>query len=157
MYEGQHVQKAAIRAQNRCVLTKFFKQFILWSKRTGLQEKTLKASQHSYNDIDDADISKHLKDCSSRATYTSLASVDQLLKCLDEKLDKETCSKKHAAGDYSLLADKTTEIADRVVLSIFIRYLNSDTHKVKEEYLGLVEIIGSKCADSVKKFVNYYT
>ena len=45
-----------------------------------------------------------------------------------------------------MLADKTTEIADRVVLSIFIRYLNSDTHKVKEEYLGLVEIIGSKGA-----------
>ena len=66
-------------------------------------------------------------------------------------------TKKHAAGDYSLLADKTTEIADKAVLSIFIRYLNSDTHKVKEEYLGLAEITGSKCADSVKKFVNYYT
>ena len=40
-------------------------------------------------------------------------------------------------------------MADIAVLSIFIRFVNSDTHKVKEEYLSLVEIIGSKGADAL--------
>ena len=41
------------------------------------------------NDIGDTDINAHLKDCSSRATFTSVALVDQFLKCSDEILDKE--------------------------------------------------------------------
>ena len=98
------------------------------------------------NDICDAVISVHLTDCSSCATNTSAASVDQFLKCLDEKLDKETCSRIISAEDYSLLEGERTDMADKAVLSIFIRCINSDTHKVKEEYLGLVEIIGSKGA-----------
>ena len=61
-------------------------------------------------------------------------------------MDKETCSRIIAVADYSLLADETTDVADRAVLSIFIRYVNSNTHKVKEGYLGLVETIGSKGA-----------
>ena len=86
------------------------------------------------NDTGDGDISALLKDCSSRAPYTSAALVvDQFLKCLDEKLDKETCSRIIAAGNYSLLADEKTDMADRAILSIFIRYVNSDTHKKEEE------------------------
>ena len=66
-------------------------------------------------------ISADLKDCSSHVTYTSVASVDYFRKCLDEMLDKETCSRIIAAGDYSLLAEKTTGMADRAVLSVFRR------------------------------------
>ena len=29
-------------------------------------------------------------------------------------------------------------------LSIFMQYLDSDSHEVKEEFLGLVEVMGSK-------------
>lgn len=42
------------------------------------------------------------------------------------------------------MAGETTDIADRAELSIFIRYDDANDHKVKEESLGLVEVIGSK-------------
>ena len=35
-------------------------------------------------------------------------------------------------------------------MSVFIRYVNSDTHKVKEEYLGLLEIVGSKGVEALR-------
>lgn len=44
------------------------------------------------------------------------------------------------------MADETTDIADRAELTIFICYVDSDTHSVTEEYLGLVEIVGNKGA-----------
>ena len=34
-------------------------------------------------------------------------------------------------------------------LSIFVRYVDSDTHKISEEFLGMVEVIGSKGAEAL--------
>ena len=40
--------------------------------------------------------------------------------------------------------DETTNISDCAELSIFVRYIDSDTHKVNEEFLDMSEVIGSK-------------
>ena len=72
-------------------------------------------------------------------------------------MDIETCSRIIAAGDYSSLVDETTETANRDGMSIFIRYVNSDTRKVNEEHLDLIEILGSKGAEALcKKIVRYW-
>ena len=156
MYKWQRVRKANIKARNRRVITKFFKTICFVVKKNwAVRENFESIIAFLQNDIGDTDINAHLKDCSSRATCTSVALVDQFLKCLDEILDKEMWSRVIAAIDYSLLADETTDMADRAVLSVFIRYVNSDTHKVKEEYLGLVEIIRSKDADALCQKVCY--
>lgn len=42
------------------------------------------------------------------------------------------------------MADETTDITDRAQLSIFIRYIDADDHTVKEEYLGLTEVVEVK-------------
>ena len=57
------------------------------------------------------------------------------------------------AHGYILLADKTTDMADRAVLSVFLCYLNSDKHFVKEEFLGLVEVVGSKGVEALCQLV----
>ena len=44
------------------------------------------------------------------------------------------------------MANETTDMADRAELSIFIQYVDSDRQKVNEEFLGLVEVIGTKGA-----------
>ena len=58
-----------------------------------------------------------------------------------------------SAFDFSLMADETTDMVDRAELSIFIRYVDSDSHEVKEEFLGLVEVFGSKGAESLFKLI----
>ena len=52
-----------------------------------------------------------------------------------------------AAREFSLLSDETTDIADRAELAIFIRYVDSDCHQVKEDFLGVIEVAGSKEAE----------
>ena len=101
------------------------------------------------NDVGNADINAHLNDCSSRATYTSVASVDQFLKYTSEKLNTVTYFRVIAACAHSLLADDTTDTADRIGMSSFIRYFNFDTQKVKEEYLGFVETVMNKGAEAL--------
>ena len=58
-----------------------------------------------------------------------------------------------AAREFSLLADETTDIAGRAELAIFIRYVDSDFHQVKEEFLGLVEVVGSKGAEALCQII----
>ena len=48
-----------------------------------------------------------------------------------------------------MLADKTTDMANRALLSVYIRYLHSFNNQVKEVYLGLVEIQDSKGAEAL--------
>ena len=42
------------------------------------------------------------------------------------------------------MADETIDFSDRAELATFVRYIESDSHDVKEEFLGLVQIIGIK-------------
>ena len=51
------------------------------------------------------------------------------------------------------MASETTDMADRAELSIFIRYVDSDSNEVKEEFLGLVEVVGSKGAEALFKLI----
>ena len=51
--------------------------------------------------------------------------------------------------------DETTNISDRAELSIFVRYIDSDTHKVNEEFLDMDEVIGSKGVRRSSWFVKF--
>ena len=151
MYQVQRIQKASIKSRNRYVLTKFLKIICFVLKaQLGLARELREHRRFPAKRYCNACLNADLKDLSSRVTYTSVASsLDQFLKCIDKKLDIETCSRITAAGDYSSLADETTDTADRDGMSIFIRYVNSDTQKVKGEYLGLAEMVGSKGTEAL--------
>ena len=83
-------------------------------------------------DLGDSDINDNLQNTSSRSTYTSVASVDKFIKCISDHLEGKLLSRVIMAHGYSLLADETAAMADRAVLSVFLRYSNSDSHLVKE-------------------------
>ena len=86
-------------------------------------------------------------------TYVSTTSTDEFLCCLSDHLERDFLSRLISACDFSLMADETTDMADRAELSIFIRYVDSDSHKVKEELLGLVEVVGSKGAKALFELI----
>ena len=104
-------------------------------------------------DLGDSDINDNLQNTSSRSTYTSVASVDEFIKCISDHLEGKLLSRVIMAHGYSLLADETAAMADRAVLSVFLRYSNSDSHLVKEEFLGLVEVVGGKGAEALCRFI----
>ena len=52
------------------------------------------------------------------------------------------------ATDFCILADETT-VSERAKLATFVRYIDSDSNDVKEEFLGLVQIKGNKGAAQI--------
>ena len=100
-------------------------------------------------DLDDIDIQEHLHQSSSRATYVSKASADEYLTCISDYLDDGLLSCLITATDFSILTHETTDVSDRVELATFVRYIDSDSNYVKEEFLGLVQIKGNKGAAQI--------
>ena len=75
--------------------------------------------------------------------------MDESIKCLSDYLEEGFKNRLLAASDFSLTTDETTDISDRAELAIFECYVNSDSHQVTEELLGLVEVYGSKGAEAL--------
>ena len=45
---------------------------------------------------------------------------------------------------FSILANETTDISDKAELATSVRYIDSNSHDVNKELLGLVQIKGNK-------------
>ena len=53
------------------------------------------------------------------------------------------------ATDFSILTDETIDVSVRTELATFVRYIDSDSNDVKEEFLGQVQIKGNKDAAQI--------
>ena len=79
----------------------------------------------------------------------STVTVGEFLKLIKDHLEQELLNDIISAGNFSLVADETTDMADRSVLSTYICYVDPVNNQVKEVYLGLVEIPDSKGAEAL--------
>ena len=79
----------------------------------------------------------------------STVTVDEFLKLINDHLEQDLLNDIISTGNFTLLADETTDMADRAVLSVYIRYVDPVNNQVKEVYLGLVEIQDSKGAEAL--------
>ena len=95
----------------------------------------------------------HLRESSTCAMYVSTVSTDEFITCLSDFLEEGFINRLTAARKFSLLADETTDIAGRAELAIFIRYVDSDCHQVKQEFLGVVEVVGSTGAEALCQII----
>ena len=95
----------------------------------------------------------HIYKSSTCAMYVSTMSTDKFITCLSDFLEEGFINRLTAARELSLLADETTDITDRAELAIFIHYVDSDCHQVKEEFLGVVEVVGSKGAKALCQII----
>ena len=99
-------------------------------------------------------MSAHLRESSStRAMNVSTASTDEFITCLSDSLGEGFINRLTATRQFSLLADETTDITGRAELAIFICYVDSDCHQVKEKFLGVVEVVGSKRAEALCQII----
>ena len=92
-------------------------------------------------DLGDQDLSVHLWQSSICATHVSTLSADEFIGCLSNFLEEGFLGRLTAAHEFSLLVNETTDIAHRAGLAIFIHYVYSDCHQVREEFLGIVEAV----------------
>ena len=54
-----------------------------------------------------------------------------------------------AAGEFSVLTEKSTDEGDRSQMAVFISFVNVTSHKVQERFLGVVKLAKSKKAEDL--------
>ena len=148
-YDGALASDRKSKQRNRRIIKKFLKTtYFLARKKWAVRENFADVIDF-IRDLGDVDITDHLRESSKRATYLSTTSTDEFLKCLSDHLEEDFLSSLAAASEFSLMADETTDIADRAQLSIFIRYVDAHSNLINEKFIGIVEVIGSKGAEAL--------
>ena len=149
LIDGERQQSRNVKKRNRRVIKKFLKATYFLARKKWAVRENFRDVIDFLRDLGDQDIDEHLRECSSRATYTSVKSADEFLECLSKHLEDEFINRLIAAYDFTLMADETSDMGDRCELAIFVRYIDSDLHEIKEEFLGMVEVVGSKGAEAL--------
>ena len=138
-----------LRSNNETVIKKFLNTLYFvackkWAVRENFSDIIL-----FLKGLGDGDIFYHLQQASARASYISTTSTDEFLKCLSNHLENGFLDRLTAASEFSLMSDETMDIADQAELAIFVCYVDSDKHSITEEFLGFVDIVGSKGAEAL--------
>ena len=145
MVKRRRQQVKQSKERSCSVIKKFFKVNFFMKKNWAVHENF-----KFYQELGDQEIKKHLNKSSLGSHYMStVITVDEFLKLIKDYLEQELLSGIISAGNFSLLADETTDMADRAVLLVYIRYVDPVNNQVKEVYLGLVEIQDNKGAEAL--------
>ena len=110
--------------------------------------------------LGDQYIDQHLRECNNHASCKSEASMDEFLKCLSKHLEDEFLNRLIAEHGFTLMANKTTGMGDPYKLcqafgicylltSILVRYVDFGRHEIEDQFLGIVEVVGSKGAEAL--------
>lgn len=153
MVDGERQQSITTKERNRRGIKKFMKTTYYLAKKMWAVRENFPDTVEFLQELPDIDMEKHLHEASSRTTYMSKKSADEFVKCSSNYLEKGFKNRLLAASDFSLMTDKTTDIADHAEFSIFVFYVNSDTHAVAEEFLGLVEVVGNKGSEALFELI----
>lgn len=85
----------------------------------------------------DQNLKNHLDTTSSRATYISKTTQNELLNCIGEEIQLQIIKDVNKAKFYAVIFDETTDIAHREQLSLSIRYILNN--KINEKFLTFVD------------------
>ena len=105
------------------------------------------------SDIGVEDIKLHTENAPQNAIYTSTTSAKQFLKVIGDYLNEQLVTDVLAAGEFSVLADESTNEGDRSQMAVFIRFVNVTSHKVQERFLGVVKLAKSKKAEDLHDII----
>ena len=89
------------------------------------------------------DIFQHINNAPKNSTYISTFSAEKFLKAVGDFLSDQIITDLIAAGDFTILADESTDEADRSQMSIFVRFVDA-SEKKPERFLVIVKLATSK-------------
>lgn len=86
----------------------------------------------------DKELEKHLVSTSSRATYISKTTQNELIKCCGEEILARIIQWVQEAGMYSVMFDETTDAAHLSQLCLALRYVHNNV--VREDFVQFLDI-----------------
>ena len=97
-------------------------------------------------EMNNEELTYHLQKAPKNASYSIANSVEKILKCLGDFLNDDIVCELKSTGDFTILAEESTDEGDRAQLSIFVRFLEVNTNLPVEKFLGMVKLTVSKKA-----------
>ncbi|XP_037505376.1 52 kDa repressor of the inhibitor of the protein kinase-like [Rhipicephalus sanguineus] len=85
----------------------------------------------------DTELQKHLASTSSRATYISKTTQNELIKCCGDEVLATLIQWVHESGVYSIMFDETTDVSHTSQLSLVLRYVHENV--VREDFFQFVD------------------
>ena len=75
------------------------------------------------------------------------------MEAIGDYLNEQLVTNVLAAGEFSVLADESTDNGDCSQMAVFIRCVNVTSHKVQEKILGVVKLAKSKKAEGLHDII----
>lgn len=85
----------------------------------------------------DKTLEKHIKTTSSRSTFISKTTQNDLIDCIGEEIQSQIIHNVRKAGMFAIIFDETTDISHIEQLSLILRYVLDD--KVHEDFITFVD------------------
>ena len=90
-------------------------------------------------DLGDTVHGEHLAKAGRNFTYTYSTIQNQMIDVLADQVRGKIIRKVHVEKWFTLIADEVTDVFNKEILSLVLRYVDSDTLLVREYLVGLFE------------------
>ncbi|CAH1119753.1 unnamed protein product [Phaedon cochleariae] len=87
----------------------------------------------------DETLREHLRTSSSRATYVSKTTQNDLICCIGEEIRDAVIRRVNAAAFYCIIFDETTDVSHISQMSIVLRYVDIDMKEAREDFISFVD------------------
>lgn len=91
---------------------------------------------HFRIDSGDTVLQDHLARCSRNATYTSPVIQNQIIDVLSSQVRDKVIQKVQMAKWFSVIADEVTDVSNKEILSLNVRYWDNESGNICEDVLG---------------------
>ena len=153
----QLIQKKSLdqKEQNREVIKKLFRCLYFLVRQKWAITETFEPFVRFVAELGVGDLMRHLNsDDVNRVSYLSSKSVTQMLANLSQVIEDQLL-KSLRGKKFSLLADESTDTANRSQLSIFCRWNNNGI--VGDHYMGLVHLERARAEDILQAIETFFT
>ena len=97
-------------------------------------------------DIGDQQISLHLQQAPFNKTYASIMSAENFLKVNGNFLNDKIITDILEAGEFTVLSNESTDEGESSRKSVYVRFVDAQTYKPIEHFLGMVPLTTYKKA-----------
>ena len=144
--KGAESKTAAEITNNRNLIKKFIKMIYFLAKKKWAIKNNFEETIDYLANLGVDNISQHINNAPKNSTYISTFSAGQFLKAVPDFLSDQIITDLIAAGDFTILADKSVHEADLSQMLIFVRFVDTFENKPVERFLGVVKLTTSKKA-----------
>ena len=90
-------------------------------------------------DAGDKILQEHLSTASCNALYTSSTIQNQIIAIICSELQQKIFEKVRKAKWFTLIADEVTDVSNKELLSIALRYIDDETGLTREDFVSFLE------------------